>query len=119
MSAIFYANDAQRALAEESKARRQEATKRTMHTEIAPLDRFWRAEDYHQKYGLRHDRLLMNELHSHYDERAFVDSTVAARLNGIVAGDADPSVISAEIASYGLSPEAEAHVRSFVALPRR
>jgi peptide-methionine (S)-S-oxide reductase len=119
MSAIFYADDAQRTIAQESKARREEAAKRTLYTEIAPLDRFWRAEDYHQKYGLRHDRLFMRELAAVYDERAFEDSTVAARLNGFVSGDGDPSVLEAEIDRYGLSPDAQRHLRSIVGSAKR
>lgn len=119
MSAIFVADDAQRAIAEESKARREAELGTTLHTEIAPLARFWLAEDYHQKYALRHDRLLLRELLAVYDERRFVDSTVAARLNGILSGDADSAQIQAEIEQYGLSREAEAHVRSIVGGARR
>jgi peptide-methionine (S)-S-oxide reductase len=119
MSAVFFANDAQRAIAEESKAKREEAAQRELYTEIAPLDRFWRAEDYHQKYALRHDRLFMRELSEVYDARAFVDSTVAARLNGFVSGDGDPALLDAEIDRYGLSPDAQHHLRSIVGGAKR
>jgi peptide-methionine (S)-S-oxide reductase len=121
MSAIYVANDAQRAIAEQSKAARERATKRTMYTEIAPLPetRFWRAEDYHQKYALRHDRLFMKELGAVYDERAFEDSTVAARLNGFVSGDGDPALLDREIDRYGLSPDARRHLRAIVGGAKR
>lgn len=66
---------------------------------------FYLAEDYHQKYYLRHDSMLMRELAS-YEPRAFVDSTVAARLNGYVARRGSVDQLQREIASFGLSPEA-------------
>lgn len=121
MSAIYVANDAQRAIAEESKASREDAAKTKLYTEIAPLaeTRFWRAEDYHQKYALRHDRLFMRELGEVYDARAFVDSTVAARLNGFVSGDGEPALLDAEIDRYGLSPDAQRHLRSIVGGAKR
>ena len=50
-SAIFYHNDAQKAIAEQSK--KEVATQiwdDPIVTEIAPLNGFWKAEDYHQNY---------------------------------------------------------------------
>ena len=49
-SAIFYCNEAQRIAAEKSKAQAQGRFKDTIVTEIVPLNQFYRAEDYHQKY---------------------------------------------------------------------
>ncbi|MCR6654251.1 MAG: peptide-methionine (S)-S-oxide reductase MsrA [Opitutus sp.] len=49
-SIILYANDAQRAAAEKSKARAQEEFRDPITTEIVPLKKFWIAEDYHQDY---------------------------------------------------------------------
>ncbi|MBK6904381.1 MAG: peptide-methionine (S)-S-oxide reductase MsrA [Saprospirales bacterium] len=50
-SAIFYHNEAQKAIAEQSK--KEVATQiwdDPIVTEIAPLNGFWKAEDYHQNY---------------------------------------------------------------------
>ena len=47
--------------------------------------RFYLAEDYHQKYYLRHIPTLISEL-ADYTPRELVESTVAARLNGYVSG---------------------------------
>lgn len=48
---------------------------------------FWRAEGYHQKYRLRHAGRLHDALVQHFgDDRAFVDSTAAARINGLLDG---------------------------------
>lgn len=50
-SAIFYANDRQRKLAEASKAEMQERFDQDIATQIVPASTFWDAEDYHQNYA--------------------------------------------------------------------
>ena len=54
-SAIFYHNDEQRKLAEQSKAKLDAADKydEPVVTEITPAETFWRAEEYHQQYVLK------------------------------------------------------------------
>jgi len=49
-SVIFYENDAQKAAAEKSKLAAQKEFKHPIVTEIAPLQKFYPAEDYHQDY---------------------------------------------------------------------
>lgn len=49
-SAIFYANERQRELAEASKAEMQERFDQNIATQIVPTSTFWDAEDYHQDY---------------------------------------------------------------------
>lgn len=49
-TAIFYSNEEQRALAEESLARMQERFDQTIVTPLLPAQTFWSAEDYHQNY---------------------------------------------------------------------
>jgi peptide-methionine (S)-S-oxide reductase len=51
-SAIFYHDDEQRRLAEESKARLEESKKfpRPIVTNLEKAGTFWRAEEYHQMY---------------------------------------------------------------------
>lgn len=49
-SAIFYRNEQQRELAEESKAELEARLERDIATEIVPADTFWEAETYHQNY---------------------------------------------------------------------
>ncbi len=60
-------------------------TGKSVETAIETLDQFYLAEDYHQKYELRSTPVVADELEDTYGD-AFVDSTVAARLNGFVAG---------------------------------
>ena len=49
-SAIFYENDEQKAAAEKSKAAAQAEFQDKIVTQIAPLTKFYKAEDYHQNY---------------------------------------------------------------------
>lgn len=49
-SVIFYGDDAQKAIAEESIAAVQKLWDSPVVTELLPLDRFYPAEDYHQNY---------------------------------------------------------------------
>jgi peptide-methionine (S)-S-oxide reductase len=52
-SAIFYHDEEQRRLAEESKAAVEKRFGRKVETEIAAAVKFWPAEDYHQDYYLK------------------------------------------------------------------
>jgi peptide-methionine (S)-S-oxide reductase len=81
---VVLAGDAdQRRAAERSREALAERTGREVATPVESLDRFFRAEDYHQKYELRRVPGVAEELQA---RGGLVDSTVAARLNGFVAG---------------------------------
>lgn len=95
MEAVFAANAEQEDI----------ARSRGVTAPIITGARFHLAEDYHQKYYLRHDSVLMREL-ADYKPRDFVDSTIAARLNGYVARRGSIGQLRDEIASFGLSPQA-------------
>jgi peptide-methionine (S)-S-oxide reductase len=77
-------------------------------TPVIANARFYLAEDYHQKYHLRRHVDLLREFAA-YSPKQFVDSTVAARLNGYVGGRGKLS--REDIASLGLSPAATARIR--------
>jgi len=67
-------------------------------TRIRRAGDFWRAEDYHQKFRLRHRTELVTALLDHYgSDRAFVDSTAAARLNGLLGGNGNREAVVAEL----------------------
>ena len=82
-------------------------------TPVVANARFHVAEDYHQKYYLRHDRTLMAEL-AHYTPAAFTDSTAAARLNAYVAGHGTLAQLDAERDALLLSDAAMKYLRSRV-----
>jgi peptide-methionine (S)-S-oxide reductase len=94
----------------------QEATARRLaiRAPIITGARFHLAEDYHQKYYLRHDRTLIAEL-ADYTPRELVESTVAARLNGYVAGRGLLAQLHDDLPQLGLSTAATAHLERLVA----
>ena len=53
-SVIFYADAAQKTVAEKSRAAEQATLSAPITTEILPLQKFWRAEPFHQNYFARH-----------------------------------------------------------------
>jgi peptide-methionine (S)-S-oxide reductase len=106
MSAIFYHDEEQKKLAVESMKQEEARTHRKIYTEISPAARFYRAEDYHQKYHLRQRPELIRELKAIYpSDDDFVNSTVAARLNGYLAVKGPFAALQAEIG--GLLPPEE------------
>lgn len=95
----------QERVAQASKARQAERLGRPVTTPVEALGTFTRAEDYHQKYRLRQWPTLSAELQElSGGERAFVDSTAAARLNGYLAGHGIGETLEAEVAAMGLEP---------------
>jgi len=80
-SRLFYATEKQKERADRSKSKKQK--KETVATKIQQLN-FTVAEDYHQKYRLRHSKMMENFSDMTADE--FRDSPLAAKLNGYAAG---------------------------------
>lgn len=106
MSILFYHNEDQRLSVLKSKEALESKMETEVVTEIVPFSDFYLAEDYHQKYYLQGRPELSMEIRAYYpDFRDFIDSTAAARLNGLVAGYGDREFVDAEKDSYGLSPE--------------
>jgi peptide-methionine (S)-S-oxide reductase len=86
-SAVFYRSDAERQTAEAAVKAREQDTGSKLYLSIEPAGTFYRAEDYHHKYYLRNDGRLGPEVERLFpSERAFEDSTLAARLNALEAG---------------------------------
>jgi peptide-methionine (S)-S-oxide reductase len=92
MSAVFCHDDVQLAAAQKSASAVAAARGAPVKTRIERAGRFYRAEDYHQKYTLRRHQPIARELLALYpDPDAFTDSTATARLNGYLAGHGAPS----------------------------
>lgn len=52
-SIIFYYDEEQKREAEKSLEEKQKKFNRKIVTEIKPMEKFWRAEEYHQKYYMK------------------------------------------------------------------
>lgn len=105
MTAIFYRDKRQKEAATASLNRTSERLKREVKTRVLPLNRFYAAEDYHQKYRLRSVPELIRDYQAIYpDPKDLMDSTAAARVNGYVAGYGQMEQFRKEIGRLGLSP---------------
>ncbi len=103
-SAIFYATDEQKELANEYKEAEEARLGKTIYTDIEPYTGLFVAEDYHQKYDLRQKSDLVNELYAIYPDAAdFRDSTAVARLNGYAGGYGDQDTLKNNLDNFGLS----------------
>lgn len=111
---LFYRDQAQRAVAEASLARRQ-GRGGPVRTEVLPLTAFHLAEDYHQKYRLRQVRELIREFRRMYpDWRDLTASTAAARVNGFLGGYGDAAALERLAPDLGLGPQALVVLRDVV-----
>ncbi len=103
-SIIFFHNEEQKKLAVETKKNIENSLGRKMYTDIRPFNNFYIAENYHQKYYLRMVRELMGEFEKKYiNSKAFISSTVAARVNGYIKGCGTIAKLEEEIDSFNLS----------------
>lgn len=104
-SMIFADGERQQHSAEESKEM-LERVLGPVSTEIVPLERFFVAEDYHQKYRLRATPDLARAFEAMYPDAADLrESTAAARVNGYLYGYGDARELESEIAGFGLTPK--------------
>jgi len=115
MAIILYHDEDQEKAARQSKKVVEQQLDTKIHTEIQSLDKFYLAEDYHQKYYLQNVEELAIEIKSYYPGiEELTDSTVAARLNGIAGGYGDPALVEKELDSYGLSQRGKDIVQDVV-----
>lgn len=103
-SAIFVHDEAQREVAERSLRATELRLGDEVATAIEPAGTFTPAEDYHQKWELRHVGAVWREVAAAYPAvDDLVRSTAAARMNAWVAGYGTEADL--RIDDLGLSPE--------------
>lgn len=104
---VWVHDEAQRAIATRTGVASAQARGGTLATPIEAAGPFYRAEDYHQKYRLRTDDLLLRELRQRFgSDRGMVDATVSARVNGWLAGWGRRRDMEEALPTMGLSPAA-------------
>lgn len=114
MSAVWWHDEAQQKTIEQTRRKFVDKPDQ-VQTEIAQLERFWIAEDYHQKYRLRHENRIVEEIEAIYPHGPdFIHSTAAARLNGYLDGYGSKKQLDREIDKLGLSEDAKALLRKHV-----
>ena len=114
-SVIFYSDEDQKKVALASRERESKKRGYAIETPILPLDSFTLAEDYHQKYFLRQERELAEELTAIYPKlEDFANSTAAMKLNAYLAGHGSRNSLERDIDSFGLSSEGKRRLREFV-----
>ena len=114
-SIVFYENESQKALIVAGKARIEAQLGKPVKTAVEKLAKFWPAEDYHQKYALRGEETLLREFKALYPaEPGLLSSTVAARLNGYIAGDGTAAQLELELPKLGLSEAGQERLRRYV-----
>jgi peptide-methionine (S)-S-oxide reductase len=105
-SAIWFGDDHQKTAIEQSIQPLEEKYDCALTTEILPLETFFNAEDYHQKYVLQRHDAVMKQFKTFYaDFDEFVNSTAAARLNGFAYGCGSKTLFEAEQSEYGIAQE--------------
>uniref|UniRef100_A0A7M5UNR8 peptide-methionine (S)-S-oxide reductase n=1 Tax=Clytia hemisphaerica TaxID=252671 RepID=A0A7M5UNR8_9CNID len=113
MSAIFFHDEEQRELAEQTMLEHQKKVPRPITTKILPAETFYDAEDYHQKYLLRRHWKIFQSLN--LSDPQVITSHVATRLNGYINGHGQMADLLNEIGAWKLNEKQEEMIRDAVA----
>jgi len=105
MTAIWCHDEAQRDAINTAKIAIERRLDATIQTPVMPLDVFYLAEDYHQKYRLQQSPLMksFDRMYPHFND--FNNSTAAARLNGFVSRHGSQQLFDEERETYGISAD--------------
>jgi peptide-methionine (S)-S-oxide reductase len=106
MSAIWYHDGQQQEFVQSLLTAANERFDGAVTTPVEPLQVFYLAEDYHQKYRLQSKRGLMSVFQTMYPTfNDFNNSTAATRLNAFAAGNGTRRLFEEEVNQYGFPRE--------------
>jgi peptide methionine sulfoxide reductase MsrA len=104
---IFVKNEFEKRLAQAAIERHELYSEGSCSVLVSMYKSFYEAEKRHQKYFLRASPFLMEEMkHFYSEEENLVNSTLAARLNGILGQPFPKFGLPEDISLYDLSEKA-------------
>ncbi|APC85354.1 peptide-methionine (S)-S-oxide reductase [Clostridium botulinum] len=114
-SAIFYNNENEKELCLDWKKNKKEELKTEVLTRISPIEKFYYAEFYHQKYYVQLEPIIMSNLRSKFSTgNDLISSPLCHKLNAYLAGYGSLKELNKEIEDFNLSEDAKNRLLSIV-----
>ncbi|ABS32660.1 peptide-methionine (S)-S-oxide reductase [Clostridium botulinum] len=114
-SAIFYNNENEKELCLDWKKNKKEELKTEVLTKISPIEKFYYAEFYHQKYYVQLEPVIMSNLRSKFSTgNDLISSPLYHKLNAYLAGYGSLKELNKEIEDFNLSEDAKNRLLSIV-----
>ncbi|APH21529.1 methionine-S-sulfoxide reductase [Clostridium botulinum] len=114
-SAIFYNNENEKELCLDWKKNKKEELKTEVLTKISPIEKFYYAEFYHQKYYVQLEPVIMSNLRSKFSTgNDLISSPLCHKLNAYLAGYGSLKELNKEIEDFNLSEDAKNRLLSIV-----
>ncbi|MGM0548972.1 MAG: peptide-methionine (R)-S-oxide reductase MsrB [Bacillota bacterium] len=104
-SLILYHNQSQKEKALALKEKLETETEKEVLTKIKKLDKFYLAENYHQKYKLQQRAEFKKNYFNKLKIEEFINSPAVAKVNGYLAAKGKKDNLIKNIAQFGLSQE--------------
>jgi len=104
-SLILYNNSEQQQIAEAVKEDLEAESGREIKTEIKELDRFYLAEDYHQKFRLQQQVAFREHYLDQMTMEEFINSPAVTKVSGYITGNGERDNIIKNIGELGLTTE--------------
>ena len=104
-SLILYNNSEQQQIAEAVKEELEDESGREIKTEIIELNRFYLAEDYHQKFRLQQQVAFCEHYLDQMTMEEFINSPAVTKVSGYITGNGERDNIIQNIGELGLSTE--------------
>lgn len=105
MTAIWFHDESQQAVINAAVQLIEKQLEAKVQTPVLPLDVFYLAENYHQKYYLQNSPLQNRFTAMYPGFTDFNNSTAAARLNGFVGGNGSRHLFDTESDTYGIDAD--------------